>query len=126
MWKCLKAYPITSIHIYIYASPFPFFASRLHQTKPGLSVTVGNHPKLLNPKELPWSAKGSNCFHFSVDTFSRLLKTKLKKDTLHQVSESSVSMAPLTRGTLVVSLPFHSTRILHTDLLLLPIKATVL
>lgn len=105
VWKCLKTYPVTSI--YIYASLFPFFASRLTQTKPGLSVTLDNHSKWLNPKELPWSAKGSNCFHVSGDTFSRLLKPKLKKDALHPVSESSVSMAPITRGSLVASLPFH-------------------
>ena len=72
--------------MYIYTF-FPFFASRLHQTKPGLFVTLDNHSKLLNRKELPWSAKGSNCFHFSGNTFSRLLKTKLEKDALPQVSE---------------------------------------
>lgn len=68
---------------------------------------LDDHSKWSGPKELPWSAKGSNCFHVSGDIFSRLFKTKLKKDAVHQVSESSVSMAPITRGNLVVSLPFH-------------------
>ena len=39
---------------------------------------LDDHSERSGPKELPWSAKGSNCFHISGDTFSRLFKTKLR------------------------------------------------